>query len=260
MAEGGGDACGTAARDSVDGGYARGRSVPPAALAAEVQWRLHSPLAAGLAVMRISMVEGAEREGGWNEQDKGGRRPSTAACQGYLMAQRAFFPVGSAKWCRFVLGKDCATGATYPKMWPDGKDIWRLGGGSWPRRVLEWPRVEGWRCYRSKGWMTAPTVVDVRTGCPCTSDRCASSGLAGCDGHCPRSHRPSTPSAESEVVRQLVTTLMPPQAVSGTLEGQLCGGDAGMRWRDYAAGRRWPHVAAARLRQRAELSGFRSRL
>ena len=39
----------------------RGKSVPPAALAADVQWRLHLPLAVGLAAMHISMVESAER-------------------------------------------------------------------------------------------------------------------------------------------------------------------------------------------------------
>ena len=58
-----------------------------------------------------------------------------------------------------------------------------------------------------------------------------------------RRRRPSL----DEVVRQWVTTLVPPQAVSGVPEEQLCGADAGMRWQDYAVGRRWHHVAVARL-------------
>ena len=245
VADGGGDARGAAVGNSVDGGYVRGKSVPPAALAVEVQWRLRSPLAVGLAAMRISMVESAEREGGWNEQDKGGGRPAAAARREYLMVQRAVFPVGSAKWYRHVLGEDCATGAA---------DIWRPGGEIRPGRVSEWPLVEGWQCYQSKRWVTAPPT-DVDGRCPCTCDRCASSGL----------HRPSMPSAESEVVRQWVATLVPPQAGSGALEEQLCGAGAGMRWRGYCmrrdgAGPMLQLHGCVRLRQRAELGGFRSRL
>ena len=51
---------------------------------------------------------------------------------------------------------------------------------------------------------------------------------------------------ESEVVRQWVRTLALPQ-VDGVLEDQLHSSCEGMRWRDYAAGRRWPHAAAAQL-------------
>ena len=78
----------------------------------------------------------------------GGWRPAAAALQEYLLAQRAFLPVGSAEWYKHVFGEDCRTGAAYPRMWPGG--IWhpgvRLG-----RVSAEWPRVEGsWQCRRSK--------------------------------------------------------------------------------------------------------------
>ena len=102
------------------------------------------------------------------------------------MAQRAFFLVGSAKWCRHVLGEDCVTGDAYPRMWPGG--IWhpdaQLG------RVLEWPHVERLQCDRSKRWVTAPpTDADGRSPCTCT--QCARLGLAGCDRHGGRSLRSS---------------------------------------------------------------------
>ena len=44
------------------------RQVGPAGCtgAADVQWHLHSLLAAGMAAMRISMVGSAKQEGGWN--------------------------------------------------------------------------------------------------------------------------------------------------------------------------------------------------
>ena len=57
-----------------------------------------------------------------------------------------------------------------------------------------------------------------------------------------QSHR--LPSVESEVVKQWVKALVLPQAVDGALEDQLYGACKGMRWRDYAAGRRWPHAVA----------------
>ena len=191
--------------------------------------------------MRISMVESAELEGGWRRQGGGGWRSAAAARQQYLMAQRAFFPVGSAEWCKHVFGKGCMAGAAHPRMWLGS--IWhpdaRLG------RVSEWPHVDGWQCFRSKRWVTAPpTNADGRR--PGTCDQCASSGLADCDSHhCDRGWSPQSPSAESEVVRQLVRTLALAQ-VDGALEDQLHGSCEGM-WRDYAAGRRWPHAAAARL-------------
>jgi hypothetical protein len=56
---------------------------------------------------------------------------------------------------------------------------------------------------------------------------------------------PQLPPVESEVVKQWVRTLVPPQAVDDALEDQLHGACAGMRWRDYAAGRLCPHVTAA---------------
>ena len=58
------------------GGYVCGKSILLAALAADVQWRLHSLLAAGMAAMHISMVPSAELEGGWNNGSGGGWQPA----------------------------------------------------------------------------------------------------------------------------------------------------------------------------------------